>query len=180
MCTIILKGLDKDRLTDWIQNADDKNKTDPVHSFIAAWIGFNHYYSTFASQHMDDFNEWRVNHFKGRKGDKAEWMFLIQHYEFKKLFDRFKETEKGLFENNVELPIRDMLYDRSVPENRKGKLKFKELNELELFESLYQIRNNLFHGSKNPEKNKRDKELSTLASDFMLPFLRALNKSTCR
>ena len=180
MCKIILKGLDKDRLTDWIQNADDKNKTDPVHSFIAAWIGFNHYYSTFAAQHVDDFNEWRIKYFKNQKGDKAEWMFLIHHDEFKRLFNRFKETEKELFENNIELPIIDELYVKSVPANRKGKLKFKELSEVELFESLYQIRNNLFHGSKNPVKNERDMELSKLSSHFMLPFLRALSESTYR
>lgn len=180
MCTIILKGLDKERLSNWIQDAEDKKESDPVHSFIAAWIGFNYYYSTFASQNANDFNRWIRNHFNGRKGDKAQWMFLIQHKLFRNFFNKFRETTKDIFEESVKLPIIDMLNGKSVPENREGEYKLKDLSDLELFEILYQIRNNLFHGSKDPEKNERDMKLSALASRFVLSFLRVLNESTSR
>ena len=40
----------------------------------------------------------------------------------------------------------------------------------QVFEIIYQIRNNLFHGNKDPFRNTRDKNLSQFGSKFMLSF----------
>lgn len=79
----------------------------------------------------------------------------------------------------MDLPVTDMLNeDKKVPKGKKGTIKLESLNEDEIFQVIYQIRNNLFHGSKNPEKNSRDKELAEAACEFMIPFLIDLIENT--
>jgi hypothetical protein len=181
MSTIVLRGLDKDKLCRWIKTAEDNGTGDPVYSFIAAWIGFNYYYSTFAfaeDKKDEGFKIWSNSNFHGSKGDKAQWSFLIQHSSFESFFNNFKKQNKKIFGVSIKLPIVDMLKGEFVPKDRTGEIKLEELSTLEIFEILYQIRNNLFHGDKDPKKNERDLELSTFACRFALPFLRNLNTNT--
>lgn len=65
MGDIVLEGLDFGRVRNWLESAKDKQRDDPVHSFISAWIGFNYYYSTFAHEHRDKFKPWAKTHFRG-------------------------------------------------------------------------------------------------------------------
>ncbi len=178
MTTITLKGLDKDKLINWLKNAESKREGDPVHSFIAAWIGFNYYYSTFAYENIEDFKKWSNKNCSGSLRDKAQWMYLVQHDLFKKIYADFRYHEHSLFKENIFLPIIGMLDDKPIPTSVKGDFKLSDLRDFELFQILYQIRNNLFHGSKDTVKNERDLKLSTFAGRFTIKLLQFLNDNT--
>jgi len=175
---IELKGLDFIKMRNWIKSARDKQSNDPVFSFISSWIGFNYYYSTFANEHKKEFILWINENFDGKKGDRAQWSFFVNHDCFNAFFSNFRINNKSLFEAQIHLPIINMLSRDQVPSSIKGKYKLKDLSDKQIFSVIYQIRNNLFHGNKDPEKDKRDKKLSTLAGDFMVPFLTALINNT--
>lgn len=175
---IELKGLDFIKMRNWIKSAKDKQKNDPVFSFISVWIGFNYYYSTFANEHKKEFISWDNKNFSGNRGNKSQWSFLVNHYSFKAFFSNYRINNKSLLEAEIHLPIKNMISGGLVPSSTKGKYKLKDLDDEQIFSVIYQIRNNLFHGDKDPNKDKRDKKLSTLASDFMVPFLTALINNT--
>lgn len=175
---IELKGLDFIKMRNWIKSAKDKQRNDPVFSFISAWIGFNYYYSTFVNKHKEEFISWADKNFGKSRGDKSQWSFLVNHHSFKVFFSNYRTNNRFLLEAEIDLPIKSMISGDLVPSSTKGTYKLKNLDEEQVFSVIYQIRNNLFHGSKDPKKDKRDKELSTLASDFMVPFLTALINNT--
>lgn len=175
---IKLKGLDFKKIRTWIKSAEDKQSNDPVFSFISAWIGFNYYYSTFANEYKEEFKSWANENFSGYIGNKSQWCFLVNHDGFKVFFSNYRINNKSLLEAEIHLPIKNMMSGDLVPSSTKGKYKLNDLDDEQIFSVIYQIRNNLFHGNKNPEKDKRDKKLSTLAGDFMVPFLTALINNT--
>lgn len=171
----MLKDLNFSRCRRWILDARDKQESDPVYAFIALWIGFNYYYGTFASSNRTDFHKYS----KGKKGDKVQWNYLIARKEFAKFFAAFRAAQKELFEIEINLPIMDLLFNRSIPENvKRGKYKLRDLQTEQIFQIIYQIRNNLFHGNKDPFVNERDKRLSKFGSQFMLLFLSTLLTNT--
>jgi len=175
---ITLKGLDFMKMRNWIKIAVDKRDSDPIFSFISAWIGFNYYYFTFAKEHEKDFITWDKEHFHGRRGDKSQLLFLVSHDDLKKFFNKFRENNTEIFEAEVDLPIKKMIGGDPVPKNLKGRCKLKDLTIEQIFSVVYQIRNNLFHGAKDPKKNERDKTLSTFACNFIVPFLEDMIKNT--
>jgi hypothetical protein len=175
---IELKGLDFIKMRNWIKSARDKQINDPVFSFISAWIGFNYYYSTFAIEHKKEFSSWAKKNFSGYEGNKSQWSFLVNHKIFKAFFSNYRINNKSLLEAEIYLPIKNIISGDQVPSSTKGKYKLKDLDDEQIFSVIYQIRNNLFHGNKDPMKNKRDKKLSTLASDFMVSFLTTLINNT--
>ena len=175
---IELKGLDFKKMRNWIKSAKDKQRNDHVFSFISAWIGFNYYYSTFANEHKKEFISWADKNFSGYRGNKSQWSFLINHYSFKAFFNSFRESNEAIFKSEIRLPVENMIGNDPVPKDFKGIYKLKDLDDEQIFSVVYQIRNNLFHGEKDPEKDKRDKKLSIFASDFMMPFLIDLIENT--
>lgn len=175
---IKLKELNCRRILSWLKMTKDKKYEDSIFSFISAWIGFNYYYSTFVTSYRKEFESWNKEYFKGYKGDKAQWVFLVSHEKFKLFFKSFRERNANVFEEEILLPIKNMIGGPSVPTGLQGKYKLKELNDKQIFSVIYQIRNNLFHGEKDPEKDERDRKLSTIASNFMISFMSALIENT--
>ncbi len=177
MCPLKLKELDFSKTRNWIGRAENEQENDPIYSFISAWIGFNYYYSTFAKAYNMDFISWIETNRK-RKGDKSQWLFLINHEEFNKFFDNFKKRHPDVFKEKISLPIENMLNGMKVPDGLSGEFELNDLKVVQIFSTIYQIRNNLFHGDKDPDKDKRDMQLSILASKFMVSFLNELIDNT--
>ena len=61
-----------------------------------------------------------------------------------------------------------------MPDGMEGEYKLADLDTEQIFQIIYQIRNNLFHGNKDPFTDRRDKSLSQFGSQVMLFFLSAL------
>jgi len=171
---IDLPSLDFDRVRAWISDAGSRADSDPVHAFVSAWIAFNHYYATFASEHEDELRS-SLNKRKGRIGDSQQWRFLSNHPSFTAYFADFRNREPAALQIRVALPVIDMLAHEPVPENRRpGEYPLADLGDEELFSVIYQVRNNLFHGSKNPEKSARDRELASQCGAFLQTFIKDL------
>jgi hypothetical protein len=173
-----LKGLDSDKMKNWVRRAEENQFVDPVYSFISAWIGFNYYYSTFAKANYSEFILWVDNCHPGKKGDRVEWLYLINHRDFIPFFNNYKKQYIKSFMEEIDLPIKSMLFGNEVPDGINGKRKFSDLTLDQIFSIIYQIRNNLFHGDKDPDKNKRDNQLSEIAGKFMVPLLNELIANT--
>lgn len=174
MSNIILKDLNFSRSRHWLLDAKDKQNIDPVYSFIASWISFNHYYGAFAASNPADFLTWSTSNMRGSSGDRAQLMYLINKKEFSDFFNTFKLKQKELFDTKIDLPIINLLNKHGVPADINGEFKLTDLQVEQIFQAIYQIRNNLFHGGKDLFTNERDMALSTFGSKFMLLFLSTL------
>ena len=166
MTHLKLEELDFKKMRNWVKKAKEEQSKDPIYSFISAWIGFNYYYSTFAKVYGQSL------------GGKSLWMFLIHDKNFIEFFDNFRNSHSKRFDEKVKLPVINMLNDKEVPEGLKGEYSLRDLNTEQIFSVIYQIRNNLFHGDKDPAKDKRDMQLSKFASKFLVPFLIELIENT--
>jgi len=175
---ITLKGLDFTRCRNWLKKADDWSKQDSISSFVFAWISFNHYYSTFAFENIKRFRKWSGQHYDGKQGDKAELLFLVHSREFTEFFADYKQRYPQRLDLSIELPVVDMLRGSDVPKNVRGAHKLSDLTNEDLFMVIYQIRNNLFHGRKDPAKGRRDLTLCNTAAKFMVPLVAALLSRT--
>lgn len=171
MSAFKLKELSFGRFRSWLKRANESKSDDPIDAFISAWISFNHYYSTF-------FASENRNAFQGQPGDKVQWLFLIRSGQFKEFFADYRTRYPECFEVSIRLPVTNMLNGNPVPEGLQGEYKLKDLTDEQIFLTIYQIRNNLFHGEKDPTKNKRDMYLCTVAGGFLIPFLARLLTST--
>ena len=171
MTHLKLEELDFKKMRNWVKKAKEEQSKDPIYSFISAWIGFNYYYSTFAKVHGQSFFDLANKNRRGKIGDKSKWTFLIHDKNFIEFFDNFRNSHSKRFDEKVKLPVIDMLYGNEVPEGLKGEYSLRDLNTEQIFSVIYQIRNNLFHGDKDPAKDMRDMQLSKFASKFLVPFL---------
>ena len=120
-----LKGIDLEKMRFWVKRAKDNKSNDPIYSFISAWIAFNYYYSTFATEQQKEFETFAKKIFKGNLGDKAQWSFLIGHDKFDAYFNGFKERNSEIFENYVLLPVKSVISKNEVPYGISGKYKLK-------------------------------------------------------
>lgn len=178
MSTFTLKDLNFARTRRWIIDAKSKQDTDPVYSFIATWIGFNHFYGTFASTNSKDFQDWSKRNMSGSPGDKAQLIYLVQSKEFIEFFKVFKSEQQKLFTIEIRLPVINLLSEQGVPDGIAGKYKLSDLQADQIFQVVYQIRNNLFHGDKDPFRDERDRDLSEFGSEFMLLLTSSLLSRT--
>ena len=148
--------------------------TDPVSNFISSWIAFNHIYSTNASHPNGQFQHWSrevgiKRNGSPLKGDKAELEFFALSQECDPILNAIQADIENTLPH-ISLPIRNILYRRYVPDDTKRSISLFELSTLDIFFTIYQIRNNLFHGSKDPKKSERDLELCIIAAQFMKSF----------
>lgn len=174
---ITLKGLHYTRSWNWLGKAANYRKEDPISAFICVWISFNHYYSTFALEYEAKFKAWSDKH-SGKRGDKVELLFLIQSPDFTGFFEDYKKRCPQHFDVLIKLPVINMRNDAPVPKNITKAHRLSDLTNEDLFTVIYQIRNNLFHGSKDPDKEARDFTLCSMAAEFMIPLVVALLDST--
>jgi len=175
---ITLKGLDFTRSRNWLKKADDCREQDPISSFIFAWISFNHYYSTHAFEYSLKFNAWRRERFGNRSGDKAELLFLIHSPDFTEFLGDYKQLHPQRLNTPIELPVYDKHGRSPVPKNVTGVQHLSDLTDEALFVVIYRVRNNLLHGSKDPMRERRDRNLCATVAEFMVPLVASLLDST--
>lgn len=173
MVNIKLKGLQFTRCRNWLIKAEACLEGDPVSAFIFAWISFNHYYSTFAMENKRRFDEWKEQQ-RGSSKEKMEILFLVNSQEFREFFDQHKTHRLQHVTSSIKLPVIDMLYRTRVPNRTERQCRLSDLANEDIFRVIYQIRNNLFHGSKDPTKDDRDCALCVAASEFMIPLVKSL------
>ena len=173
-----ISNIDLDKAKRW--QADAKIKLDSnlsFEGFISSWITFNYFYSSFCTDNDITYQTWLKDNSR-KNGDKSKLLFLVADNQFQTIYLDFKNSHSYLFDTAIDLPIIDMENRKYVPNNRNGRFKFNDLTIQEAFSILYQIRNNLIHGSKDPEKNGRDFFLSHIAGNFLIPFLKILIDKT--
>lgn len=130
-------------MNNWIEKSELENQV--FNKYIALWIAFNAYYSSVTNE----------------KFEKDSIAKIKSNYELKQWYlgiENSKEISNLLFIS----PIINMKNNREVIIN--GKEDYSSI-----IETLYQIRNNLFHGSKT-DHIERDIEVVTVA----LPILNQL------
>ncbi|EJG1508045.1 hypothetical protein NDJ15_16340 [Vibrio parahaemolyticus] len=167
-----------ERLKNWNLRANVEYEKEPVVSFISSWISLNHLYATHANVLKDEFIQWAKQESeqtgKGpRRGDKAELEFFATSTQTCELLSSLKSEKKSY---EVTLPIRGVLYGNSVPDETERTINILDLESVELFLVVYQVRNNLFHGSKDPLKSKRDETLCKTLAQFLLDFHNLVEK----
>lgn len=170
MYTIRLDGLNKAKARRWLENARRFLETDPVYAFVSAWIVFNYYYGTFSGVDSKSFIEWARQNASGSDGDKAQWRYLVSQPALKTILVKYFAEGSGHPEITLDLPVINMRNGRRVPEDVSGCIRICALSPEQLFGTLYQIRNNLLHGMKDPAKDTRDLDLSKRAAEFLVPF----------
>ncbi|MCB0566388.1 MAG: hypothetical protein KDD01_18620 [Phaeodactylibacter sp.] len=175
---IDMPDLDFGKIRSWVKKGKDYYEEDTVSAFIHAWIGFNHYYGTFCNVNSGDFQNWAHEHRGNHRGDKSQLLYLVNHQDFETMWNTFKELNPYIFTPHIDLPVTGMLYGNPEPPNFRGRYQLDTLTIEQIFLITYQVRNNLFHGSKDPEKNSRDFFLTNLCGSFLIPFLIELIENT--
>lgn len=147
---------DIDYALEWYKYGLDKND-DAIVKFMMHWIAFNWLYSAYGDRR-------ETNNIKA---------FCQNNYDSLSHYDAFSDKAIEIFMTS---PVYDVIHDRN--ENRKQRYeKLKNAQGVERLESLfltiYQVRCNLFHGSKSLHID-RDIQLVRAASIILENYLKAL------
>lgn len=135
-------------IKNWIQKGD--NEQDIFNKFICYWISFNCFYTSIT----------------GNPYDKQALDALKTYQPIEEPFKKLIEKHKALFQNLLSVcPILD---ESAKP---KPPLVFNEITISNIFDLLYRVRCNLFHGNKDTN-NKRDIDVVSAA----LPVLELIVK----
>lgn len=161
----------KTRVENWQLRADADLENEPVMSFISSWIAFNHLYATYKSLPRSRFTDWIKEQGIGG-GDKAELLYFVQDNGIIELLTELKK-EDPLKDLRIDLPVKSVTRKNCVPNDIVQSAELLSLPVAELFLVIYQIRNNLFHGSKDPLKSDRDNKLCECAALFLFEFNKA-------
>lgn len=143
-----------------LASGGDIDKSDVFFRFVAVWVAFNALYTSLYGDEVGDFNQ--VRSFSGSP----------------KAIDRHRE----LISRDVDyLRAINTLKERGVLDLSRQfrRRQIRDPNNLtEVASCLYQVRCNLFHGSKMPD-NPRDEHLVkasfVIVSKLIQPFLNSLN-----
>ncbi|MGB2518153.1 hypothetical protein [Shewanella algae] len=130
-------------------------------SFISSWIAFNHIYGVYAS-HPDST-------IGSNPGDKKQVVYFSNSTEANELLNEVKQSQ-DMLNLSIQLPVISVLTGDCVPNSEQKNIKIVDMECSDLFAVIYQVRNNLFHGSKDPLASERDEELCKCLSKFLLAF----------
>lgn len=130
-------------------------------SFISSWIAFNHIYGVYAS-HPDSTID-------SKPGDKKQVIYFSNSTEAIELLNEVKKSQ-DILNLSIQLPVKSVLTGVCVPNCEQKNIKLVDMECPELFAVIYQVRNNLFHGSKDPSASERDEELCKCLAKFLLAF----------
>jgi hypothetical protein len=140
----------------WLGRAERKRKfIDDGDRFISLWIAFNGWMKSKFGETL--FDRYLINEVKAMK-------------EFNDVFRDLKNNDRNFlqtlrkFENYT---VVDMRYVDNSRKIRKYDGSFDSL-----METIYQIRCNLFHGRKDAVKDRKDKELVSIAYSILLPLFK--------
>ncbi len=145
-------------IREWFKRSERKKVTvDDADRFISLWIAFN---AWLKKEYRETTNDSvMIRRAKGNNGLKEK---------FRTLSDSDED-----FKTNLKKLIGYEVIDMRDSENKKI-LKRCTGNYESFLDTIYQIRCNLFHGSKHFEKNKKDIELVTLALRLLHPLFKKL------
>jgi len=155
-----MKPETKRRIEGWFY----KSEPDYFSSFATLWIAFNAFYKDYLPGRGDHETVSNIG------GDKK--LFA--------LFRKLQESDSALRDNLKELaqelkdsPLTNMKYRRTHELPYDGGVDFSFCCYKELIEIIYQIRNNMIHGDKDPE-SQRDEKLVRLAYKILHSFMAEL------
>lgn len=145
-------------IREWLKRAERENEpVDDADRFISLWIAFNGWLKKEYGENTNDRK--MIERAKGNKTLKEI---------FRKLFARDED-----FTTNLSQLMGYIVIDMRDPSNEQKERRCT--GDFESFlDTIYQIRCNLFHGRKNFEENKKDRELVTLALKLLRPLFKML------
>ncbi len=162
---------------EWFKIGNDKignNAADIAFRFIAYWIAFNSFYSKYSL--MKNERDQITN-------------YISKNYDsyFNNIIDFETDPEMEIFKK---LPVLSGTYRprRDCVKSNKYSVLFNDLNNPTLpeekrmealFLTIYQVRCNMFHGSKTPEP-ERDYQLVDSSQKILEKVLRKLIEKTSR
>jgi hypothetical protein len=114
--------------------------------FICLWIAFNGWTRKEFGEHLSDLNQRDL---------------LKQHDDFKQVFTEL-QSESSSFSRNLDKLIGYQVANMRYP-NDENRIRQYDGSFESLIDVLYNVRNNLFHGRKNPTEEKKDFELVVLS-----------------
>ena len=153
-----LDGLNWNLLNHWIKKSEDEEEY--VDKFISVWIAFNHYYATYyVDVKYEEIEQRRAENKKISIPDKAGIFLLTENPIVQNTYQKINEQLKI----NITLPVVDDITGKKVPEDKADEMELASLTINEFLDVIYQIRNNLFHGRKDPGKSERDRILCEIA-----------------
>ncbi len=140
----------------WLGRAERKREfVDDGDRFISLWIAFNGWMKSKFGETL--FDRYLINEVKGMK-------------EFNGVFRDLKNSDRNFLQTLKKFEICTVADMRYVNNNRKIRKYDGSFDSL--MEAIYQIRCNLFHGRKDTEKDKKDKELVSIAYSILLPLFK--------
>ncbi len=143
-------------IREWLKRAERENElVDDADRFISLWIAFNGWLKKEYGESTPDGEM-----VKRAKGNKT----------FKEIFRKLSASDRD-FKTNLSQLMGYIVIDMRDPSNKQRERRCT--GDLESFlDTIYQIRCNLFHGRKNFEEDKKDRELVTLALKLLLPLFK--------
>jgi len=145
---------DKDLIKQWYYKNLPK---DYFSAFTTLWIGFNAYYK---------------RKFSGVNGDHNMVISLYTNEEYKTLFANLMENKN--FSKTVKDLKEELAHKPLIRMNNKDKYNISdEPNIEEVFEALYVVRNNLFHGDKEIT-DERDEKIVKFSYQILKQFMKEI------
>lgn len=131
----------KQLIIDWSKKSEKEDN--PFNKFISIWISFNALYSVICNCKYDKAN---IDKFSDYEISKKINECLLKEPKYKENLEFLKAYNNGK-------GIQNLKYKENPPKKISNFENFKEVLQF-----IYQVRNNLFHGGKQP-KNPRDVKL---------------------
>lgn len=143
---------------EWIKRSERKEGKDYIDigdKFISLWIAFN---------------AWLKSSFGEAKADFQLIDEVVKLEEMNNVFEKLKKDNNEFQQLLVYLQGYSVV-DMRYPKDEDKKISYDGSFDL-LIRSLYAIRCNLFHGRKNIDDDKKDRELVFLAYQILLPLFK--------
>ena len=148
MTRMKLEGLDLQKMEGWVLRALEQLDVDGVLSFICAWIAFNYYYGMVTTENSQRIRKKHKIREDELIPDSLQIEYLLQRTNFPKIVSEFQMQNEKELETIIDLPITNVSTNRDHPSSRTTSASLNELTPDEVIDSIYTIRNNLFHGGK--------------------------------
>jgi hypothetical protein len=151
----MIDPLTKEKIGWWLIKA--RNQKDPFVRFILYWFCFNTWLTNLSNKDNDrQAIDWFINNDSCLK----------------------RATENFWHSNQTQSILRNLQNQRAVYDMRPGRHKSVEIENIndlgQVVNYIYQIRCNLFHGSKNPN-DPRDQSLVELSSMILCKWIELAN-----
>jgi hypothetical protein len=154
-----VEHLEVDAMKVWVELAE-RHLNDSVYSFICSWIAFNYCYGTYCDCY----------HYGEQLQERSKIRKILDYDDFRTFFKEFMADNADAMPESLLKPIAGL---RGEAPRHGLRVNPRNLEPETMFQILYGIRNDLFHGTKHP-KTTRNKEVLDFAAGFMVPFVKQL------